>query len=865
MHPWSPVAAFTTAFAVALPALAGGPVLYPDSKRVDQVDTYHGVQVPDPYRWLEDDNASETKEWVAAQNQVTFDYLRAIPQRQAIEDRLLKLWNYERFSAPSKENGRYFFGRNDGLQNQSVMFWADGLGGEPRVLIDPNTLSADGTVALSGMRVSENGKLLAYGLADAGSDWNTWRVRDIESGRDQMDKLQWIKFSGASWTKDSQGFFYSRYDAPKEGAKLTGLNRFPKVYYHRLSTTQDQDVLVYERPDQPEWGFGAGVTDDGQYLIMNVSQGTDRKNRFFFRDLKAAGIDHTPTALDMKLRAWERDQGMALVKVIDDKAATPEQKASMRQAAATAQKSRTDMIVAGGGSAHGFVELLNDFDASYDFIDNDGPVFWFLTDLDAPRGRVIAIDTRKPQREHWVTVIPQTEATLTGVSVVGEHMIANYLKDAYSQVKVFDLTGKHVRDVELPGIGSAGGFGGKRGDPETFYSFSGYTTPPTIFRYDVKTGVSTVWKAPKVDFNPGDFETKQVFYTSKDGTKVPMFITHKKGLNLDGSNPTLLYAYGGFNIPMTPSFSPATIVWMEMGGVYAVANIRGGGEYGEEWHKAGTKLQKQNVFDDFIAAGEWLVANKYTQPAKLAIQGGSNGGLLVGAVMTQRPELFGAALPAVGVMDMLRFHLFTIGWAWKSDYGSSEDPAQFKVLNAYSPYHQLLRAKPGVKYPATLVTTADHDDRVVPGHSFKFAAALQAAGAPNREMDPERPLLIRIDIRAGHGAGKPTKKRIEEIADIYAFLYKNLGMSGAPRAAADAVQPLAAHVRQVRFTVDGMTCAMCVGKVKGLVKKVPGVSECQVDLESKTAVVTLAEAQPASAEAILAAFAGTNYTVTQLK
>jgi len=842
-------------------AFAAGPVKYPDTRKVDQVDTYHGVKIADPFRWLEDDQSSDTKGWVEAQNAVTFEYLKAIPQRQGIEDRLLKLWDYERFSAPRKEGGRYFYSRNDGLQAQSVLYWTDALTSEPKVLIDPNTLAKDGTVALAGTSVSEDGKLMAYGLAEAGSDWNTWKVRDIETGKDQADELKWVKFSGAGWTNDAKGFFYSRYDAPGEGKVLTGVNRFPKVFYHRVGTEQAKDVLVYERPDQPEWGLGAGVTDDGQYLVMNVSQGTDRKNRFFVRDLKATGIELKANELDGKLRDWERQQGTALVKVIDDADATSDQKAAIRQAASTAQKARTDMINAGGGTAHGFVELLNDFDASYDFVDNDGPVFWFLTDLEAPRGRLIAIDTRKPARDQWKTVIPQTDATLTGVSVVGNHLIARYLKDASSQVKVFDLTGKFVRDVDLPGLGTASGFSGKRKDPETFYSFTSFNAPPTVFRYDVKTGQSTIWKAPKVDFNPAEYESKQVFLASKDGTKVPMFITHKKGLPLDGNNPTLLYAYGGFNISLTPSFSPATVVWMEMGGVYAVANLRGGGEYGEEWHQAGTKLRKQNVFDDFIAAGEWLVANKYTQPKKLAIQGGSNGGLLVGACMTQRPDLFGAALPAVGVMDMLRFHQFTIGWAWKSDYGSSEDPAEFKALNAYSPYHQLLRAKPGTKYPATLVTTADHDDRVVPGHSFKFAAALQAAGSPTGEMDANNPLLIRIDVRAGHGAGKPTKKRIEEIADVFAFLHKNLGMNTAPQAGAE----FGPKVQVVRFEVKGMTCAMCAGKVKGLVSKIPGVKSCDVDLDGKQATVVLADTAPASIESILAAFKGTGFTAAVKK
>ncbi|MBL8990491.1 MAG: S9 family peptidase [Phycisphaerae bacterium] len=454
-----------------------------------------------------------------------------------------------------------------------------------------------------------------------------------------------------------------------------------------------------------------------------------------------------------------------------------------RKAVADGVAARNERVKAAGGTAYGFVELLNDFDASYDFIDNVGTVFYFLNDLKAPRNQVLAIDVAKPERSNWKVVVPESDATLVSASIVGDHIICNYLKDAASQVKVFDLNGKFVRDVQLPGIGTAGGFGGKRKDPETFYSFTSFTTPPTIYRYDVKTGVSTVFKSAKVDFNPADYEVKQVFYASKDGTKVPMFIAHRKGLKLDGTNPTLLYAYGGFNISITPTFSVSNLVWMEMGGVYAVANIRGGGEYGVDWHQAGTKLRKQNVFDDFIAAGEWLIANKYTQPKKLAIRGGSNGGLLVGACMTQRPELFGAALPAVGVMDMLRFHKFTIGHAWRSDYGSSENADEFRALYAYSPYHALLRAKPGTHFPATMVTTADHDDRVVPGHSFKFAAALQAAGAPGGTLNPENPLIIRIETRAGHGAGKPTAKIIEEAADTWAFLVRTLGFSPTLKAA----------------------------------------------------------------------------------
>jgi len=686
-------------------------LVYPSSSPIDQVDDYHGTQVEDPYRWLEDPDSEVTKAWVDAQNKVTFDYLGEIPTREQIKQRLTQLWDYEKFGIPFKEGDRYFYFKNDGLQNQSVLYTFASLDAEPRVLIDPNQLSEDGTVALSGIAISEDGKLMAYGLSTSGSDWQEWKVRDVETGVDLIDYLKWIKFSGASWTQNSQGFFYSRYDEPNEKTKLEDVNYFQKLYYHQLGKPQSEDVLIYQRPDQKEWGFNGGVTEDGRYLIISVSQGTDPKNLVFYQDLT------NPDA--------------------------------------------------------SIVELISEFEASYSFIDNEGSVFWFRTDLDAPRGRVIAIDTSNPAREQWQEVIPQATETLEGVGLLNNQFVVDYLKDAQTQIKIFDLKGSFIREVALPAIGSAGGFGGKRYDTETFYSFTSFTTPATIYRYDMVSGESTVFRQPQVDFNPADYETKQIFYNSKDGTQVPMFITHKKGMHLDGNHPTFLYAYGGFNISITPSFSVGSLVWMEMGGVYTVPNLRGGGEYGEAWHQAGTKLNKQNVFDDFIAAAEWLIANKYTSPAKLAISGGSNGGLLVGACMTQRPDLFGAALPAVGVMDMLRFHKFTIGWAWASEYGSPDNPEEFKALYAYSPLHNL---KPGTPYPATMITTADHDDRVVPAHSFKFAAALQAAhhGAA--------PVLIRIETKAGHGAGKPTTKIIEEIADRSAFLVRSLSMSAEPSA-----------------------------------------------------------------------------------
>jgi len=694
-----------------LPALAAGAgsldaaVSYPATRSTNQVDVYHGVTVADPYRWLEDDNSPETRAWVAAQNQVTFDYLKQIPQRDAIHKRMEQLWNYERYSVPFKEGGSYFFTRNDGLQNQSVLYTLPALDAPPRLLLDPNQLSTDGTMALAGLSVSHDGHYLAYGISAAGSDWEEWKIRDVRTGQDTDDDLKWVKFSGAAWTKDGTGIFYCRYDEPSAATQMTAVNYYQKLYFHRLGTPQSADKLIYHRDDFKDWGFGADVTDDGHYLIISISQGTDPRNRVYYLDL-----------------------------------------------------TQPDASV---------VELLNDFDAQYDFIDNDGPVFWFRTDFGAPRGRIIAIDITKPQRANWRQLVPQAAETLTGANAVNHSFICSYLKDAHSQVKVFSLAGKFRHEIVLPGIGSAGGFGGKRGDTETFYSFSGYTTPGVIYRYDLAAGTNSVFRAPKVDFNPADYETKQVFYRSKDGTRVPMFITQKKSVQRDGHAPTLLYGYGGFDISITPAFSVANLVWMEMGGVYAVANIRGGGEYGESWHEAGMKLQKQNVFDDFISAAEWLIANGYTSSPELAISGASNGGLLIGACETERPELFGACLPQVGVLDMLRFNQFTIGWGWMSEYGSPDNAAEFGALRAYSP---LQNVRPGTKYPPTLVLTGDHDDRVVPAHSFKFAATMQA------DQAGDAPVLIRIETRAGHGAGKPTAKIIDEAADKWAFLVKALEM-----------------------------------------------------------------------------------------
>jgi prolyl oligopeptidase len=681
------------------------PLTYPTTATVNQVDDYHGTLVADPYRWLEDPNSDESKAWVEAQNQVTFAYLNDIPMRDTLKQRMTQLWNYEKYSIPSQKAGHYFYLKNDGLQNQSILYTLQSLDAEPRVLIDPNILSEDGTIALAGTVVSQNAKLIAYGLSTAGSDWQEWKVRDIETGQDLPDRLRWVKFSGVSWTHDHQGFFYSRYDEPNEATKLEDVNYFQKLYYHRLGTPQSADRLIYERPDHKEWGFNGKVTDDGQYLVISVWKGSDSKNLLFYKDLIADGP---------------------------------------------------------------VVELINTFEANYSFIDNDCAVFWCRTDLEAPRGRVVAIPLDGSDKQNWQEIIPQAEETLEyEVGLLNNQFVATYLKDAHTQIKLFNLNGTLAREIELPGLGTAGGFNGKRYETETFYAFTGFTTPTTIYRYNMVNRESSLFRQPLVDFNPADYETKQVFYTSKDGTRIPMFITHKKGLVLDSRNPTYLYAYGGFNVPLTPYFSPSNLAWMELGGIFALPNLRGGGEYGEEWHQAGMKHKKQNVFDDFIAAAEWLIANQYTSSQRLAIAGGSNGGLLVGACMTQRPDLFAAALPAVGVMDMLRFHKFTIGWAWCGEFGSSEEPEDFKTLYAYSPLHNL---KPNTAYPATLITTADHDDRVVPAHSFKFAAALQAMHTGTA------PVLIRTETKAGHGAGIPTAKIIQERSDLLAFLTRVLGI-----------------------------------------------------------------------------------------
>jgi prolyl oligopeptidase len=683
---------------------------YPETKKDDVVENYHGTTVADPYRWLEDQNGERTADWVKAQNGVTFPYLNALPERDAIRKRLTELWNYQRYSAPFTEGGQYFYYRNTGLQNQSVLFVQKTLQDSGRVLLDPNLLSKDGTIALASVAISSDGKLLGYGTATSGSDWNEFHVRDVATGKDLTDHIRWAKFSGLSWLKNNRGFLYSRYPEPTENEKLKAALSNQMLYYHEVGTPQSKDRLVYARPDQPSWFVGGNVTDDGRYLVIDISENTDPRNRLYYIDLK---------------NPQQPDLSGQVVKLIDNN------------------------------------------DAGYSVIGNDGPVFYVVTNQNAPRQKIIAIDTRNPAPANWKTIIPESENVLQFATMAGNQFVVAYLKDAQSELRVFSLEGNLLTRIALTTAGTVGSLNGKRGSNEIFYTFTSFLFPTTVFRYELDSRKSQIFRQPKLDFDPNAFETKQVFYTSKDGTRVPMFITHKKGITLDGSNPTYLYGYGGFNISLTPSFSVPNLVWLEKGGVYAMPNLRGGGEYGEAWHEAGTKERKQNVFDDFIAAGEYLIKEGYTSPARLAIGGGSNGGLLVGAAMTQRPELFAVALPDVGVMDMLRFHKFTVGWAWTSDYGSADNPRDFTYLKAYSPLHNL---KPGACYPATMVSTADHDDRVVPGHSFKFAATLQSAQAC------EKPTLIRIESKAGHGAGTPISKTIEQVADKWAFARYNMGI-----------------------------------------------------------------------------------------
>jgi len=662
------------------------------------VDDYFGTKVADPYRWLEDDNSAETKAWVDTQNAVTFNYLNALPSRDSIKTRLTELTNYERFSTPIIRGGRYFYFRNNGTQNQAVLYTQDGLNGESKRLIDPNLLSKDGTVSLGSISASRDGKYLAYQLSSSGSDWNTIEILDIATGTKLNEVLEWVKFSGLEWK--GNGFFYSRYDAPTEGAAFSGKNEFHKVYYHSLGTSQDKDQLIYWNATKPLRNYYAQVTDNEDAVVVYESESTSGQAMYFKKD----GIKE-------------------------------------------------------------FIPVVQGFDHDYAVIDHANGKLLCKTNNGAPNYRLVEIDTKNPSPDKWKTIIPEKEHVLEGAVVAGGKLVASYLVDVASKLDVHALDGTFIRTISLPTKGEAN-FSGNRNDSLAFFGFSSFTYPNTIFSYNISSGESSLFKKPDLKFNPEDFEVNQVFYPSKDGTKIPIFVIHRKGITMDGKNPCVLYGYGGFNISNTANFSPSDILFLEKGGIYASANMRGGGEYGEKWHKSGTKLQKQNVFDDFIAAAEFLISKKYTSSEKLAISGRSNGGLLVGACMTQRPDLFKVALPAVGVLDMLRFHKFTIGWAWTGDYGSSDNAEEFKALYAYSPLHNVKKTE----YPATLVTTADHDDRVVPAHSFKFIATLQ------EHQTGTNPVLIRIDKKAGHGAGKPLSKQIEENTDIWSFVFKHLGM-----------------------------------------------------------------------------------------
>ena len=676
---------------------------YPQTKKCDTINEYFGHKVADPYQWLEDDNSEETAKWVKAENEITFDYLSKIPFREKIKERLTEIWNYPKFRVPFKKGDNYFFFKNNGLQNQDVLFIQSSLDSEPKVLLDPNTLSTDGTIALSNLGISKNGKMLAYGTSEGGSDWNEIYVMNIETGEKFKDHLEWIKFSGISWFKD--GFFYSRYDKPDKGDELKDKNEFHKVYYHKVGDDQSKDKLVYSNNDSPQRNYYAGVTEDEKFLIISESEASSG-NTVYIRDL-------------------------------------------------TKKKAK-------------YYKIGDGFDYQYGIVENIGNKLLVITNYDAPKKQLVIIDPKNPAPEKWEIIIPEKEEVLRSIELLGGKIIATYMKDATSKAYIHNMKGEFIEEMKIPGIGTLYGLNGKKDESVAFFGFTSFTFPSTVFKYNIYKNDFEVYKKPNIDFDVDQFETTQIFFESKDGTKVPMFIINKKGIKLDGANPTLLYGYGGFNISLTPSFDVRRLVFIEKGGVFVMVNLRGGGEYGEEWHEAGTKLKKQNVFDDFIGAAEYLIDNKYTSPEKLAIMGGSNGGLLVGAVMNQRPELFKVALPFVGVMDMLRYHKFTIGWAWAGDYGTSEESEEmFNYLYGYSPLHTI---KNDVDYPATLVITADHDDRVVPAHSFKYIATLQEKTLGNN------PALIRIETKAGHGAGKPTSKRIAETADVYSFMMYNLGM-----------------------------------------------------------------------------------------
>ena len=687
-----------------LSAQSGFSFKYPDAKNDSVVDDYHGVKVKEPYRWLEDNDSAETKNWIESENKLTFAYLESLPSRPEFKKNLTELWDYDKYNAPIKRGKKYFYTKLSGLQNQAVLYAADKpYSQDAHVLLDPNRLSVDGTVALSGYSVSDDGKLLCYGVAAAGSDWNEWKLRDVESGKDLSDVLKWIKFTSCEFGKDGKGLFYSRYPEPEHNLK--DQNYFNKLYFHKIGTAQSADQLILENPNEEEWEFSPQVSDDGRYLIVSISHNTNPENLVYYKDL-----------------------------------------------------SKPDSP---------FVHLIDSWGAEYSFIDNEGSMFFFQTNQNAPRGRVIAIDTNKPDTADWKELIAQKDEILHSSNAVDGAIVCSYLKDAHSELALYSRDGKTQGQVKLPGIGNVSALTGRHADKEAFYSFVSFTEPTAIYKFDFSTKESSLLARPQVAFNPDDFVTKQEFYQSKDGTKIPMFIVAKKGIELKSKPlPTLLYAYGGFNIPLLPTFNPAIVAWLEKGGVYAQPSLRGGGEYGEDWHKAGMKEKKQNVFDDFISAAEYLIDNHYTSKSKLAIDGRSNGGLLIGAVMTQRPDLFAVAMPEVGVLDMLRYHKFTIGHAWMGEYGSSDDPAELKYLLAYSPLHNI---HSGTKYPATLVITGDHDDRVFPAHSFKFASTLQAAQPASAP-----PVLIRIETRAGHGAGKPTSKQIDEAADKYAFAWDGI-------------------------------------------------------------------------------------------
>ncbi len=683
---------------------------YPNARRDNLVETLHGTKVADPYRWLEDVDSEETGKWIAQQNAISGKYFSETPGQEWIEKKMTELWEYDKYSIPRQAGGRLFYTKKTGLQNQGILFWKeDKADAEAQELLNPNALSDDGTVALSGYSISEDGKWIAYALSEGGSDWSVWRVREVKTGKDLDEEIKWVKFSGASWDRKGEGFYYSRYPEPGEGDELESVNENQKVYYHKVNTPQSKDRIVYERPDEPKWGFSNWVTEDAKYLTHSIWKASGSENAFFYRDLSAA---------DSKV-----------------------------------------------------VELIPHFDNEYSILGNDGPLFYFKTDLDAPKGRLISIDVSQENPEP-VEILAEAENSIDDVSLLGDRFYISYLVDVQTQVKVFDLKGKFLNDVEFPGVGSIYGFGGKRDLTDTFYYFTSYTEPGTIYRYNLESGSEEIFAKPEVAFDSGKYITRQVFYPTKDGTRIPMFITHRKDLVKDGNNPVRLYGYGGFNISLTPSYSTSIATWLEMGGVHAVANLRGGGEYGEEWHEAGTKDRKQNVFNDFIAAAEYLIDEKYTQTSRLAIAGGSNGGLLVGACFNQRPDLFGAGIAAVGVFDMLRFHKFTIGWAWTSDFGDPDKAEEFPALLAYSPYHTVQTDAP---YPPLLITTADHDDRVFPAHSFKFGAALQNA------QSGDSPILLRIETKAGHGAGKPTSKAIEETVDEWSFLARELKMEIPPK------------------------------------------------------------------------------------